>query len=33
MVDWDPDAIDPEWRKHMVVDDDEAQELSGYDVA
>ena len=32
MVDWDPDAIDPQWRKHMVVDDDDARELSGYDV-
>ena len=32
MVDWDPDAIDPEWRKHPVAHDDEAQELSGYDV-
>ncbi len=32
MVDWDPDAIDPQWRKHMVVDDYDEQELSGYDV-
>jgi hypothetical protein len=32
MVDWDPDAIDPEWRKHMVLDDDDVHELSGYDV-
>jgi hypothetical protein len=32
MVDWDPDALHPEWRKHMVVDDDEVRDLSGYDV-
>ena len=32
MVDWDPEAINPQWRKHMVVDDDDVQELSGYDV-
>jgi hypothetical protein len=32
MEDWDPGAIDPEWRQHMVVEEDEVNELAGYDV-
>jgi len=32
MVDWDPDAIGPQWRQQMVLDDDDVQELAGYEV-
>lgn len=32
MQDWDPDAINPDWRQYMVVDENEVNELAGYDV-